>query len=105
MKPRVVPLGLLLALTGGVLLPYRGHRCPSDGGGLHDDDLTPGTRNFSTAQAINTAGDIVGTANGSRFLLHDGKMTNLGAVGPTAINDLGEIAGGTQGRAFLLTPS
>ena len=66
-------------------------------------DLTPGTQNFSTATAINTAGDIVGTVNGSGFLLHNGRMTNLGGVGPTAINDLGDIAGSTQGHAFVLS--
>ena len=66
-------------------------------------DLTPGTQNFSTATAINTVGDIVGTANGSGFLLHNGRITNLGGVGPTAINDLGDIAGSAQGHAFLLS--
>jgi uncharacterized membrane protein len=49
-------------------------------------DLTPGTQNFSVARAINRNGDIVGSDNGRGFLLHNGQLTNLGAVGPTASN-------------------
>jgi probable HAF family extracellular repeat protein len=54
----------------------------------------------STAGLINNKGEIVGTAYdpntaaSSDFLYADGKMTNLGSLGVTAINDEGDMVFG-----------
>jgi probable HAF family extracellular repeat protein len=64
-----------------------------------------GTFNAMTtgeATAVNSTGDVVGGSNGDAFLVHDGKMTNLGPGEATGINGFGEIVGNSQG-AFLIS--
>jgi probable HAF family extracellular repeat protein len=56
---------------------------------------------MSEATAVNSTGDVVGGSNGAAFLVHNGKMTNLGPGEATGINDFGEIVGNSQG-AFLI---
>jgi probable HAF family extracellular repeat protein len=56
---------------------------------------------MSEATAVNSTGDIVGGSNGDAFLVHNGKMTNLGPGEATGINGTGEIVGSSQG-AFLI---
>jgi probable HAF family extracellular repeat protein len=56
---------------------------------------------MSEATAVNSTGDVVGGSNGDAFLVHNGKMTNLGPGEATGINDFGEIVGSSQG-AFLI---
>jgi probable HAF family extracellular repeat protein len=51
---------------------------------------------FSQGRAVNRAGDIAGGSAGEAFLVHNGKMTDLGPGTATGINDFGEIAGGTS---------
>ena len=58
----------------------------------------------SQAAAVNRGGDIVGGSNGDAFLVHNGKMTDLGPGAATGINDFGEIAGGTSCcHAFVIS--
>jgi probable HAF family extracellular repeat protein len=56
---------------------------------------------MSEATAVNSTGDVVGGSNGDAFLVHNGKMTNLGPGEATGINGTGEIVGSSQG-AFLI---
>ena len=68
---------------------------------------------MSEATAVNRGGDVVGGSGGHALLVHNGTMTDLGALGSTqsaayAINDNGQIvASGSnaqgQEHAFLLT--
>ena len=53
---------------------------------------------FSEARAVNRNGDIVGGSNSDAFLVHSGKMSNLGPGEALGINDFGEIAGGLDGQ-------
>jgi len=57
---------------------------------------------MSEANAVNSAGDVVGGSNSQAFLVHHGKMTSLGPGTATGINDFGEIVGSSQG-AFLIS--
>jgi probable HAF family extracellular repeat protein len=57
---------------------------------------------MSEANAVNSTGDVVGGSNGHVFLVHRGKMTDLGPGTATGINDFGEIVGSSQG-AFLIS--
>jgi probable HAF family extracellular repeat protein len=57
---------------------------------------------MSEATAVNGAGDVVGGSNGDAFLVHNGKMTDLGPGQATGINGFGEIVGNSQG-AFLIS--
>jgi probable HAF family extracellular repeat protein len=70
--------------------------------GTMTDLGTFGAMSMSEATAVNGAGDIVGGSNGDAFLVHKGKMTNLGPGEATGINDFGEIAGSSQG-AFMIS--
>jgi probable HAF family extracellular repeat protein len=59
---------------------------------------------FSQGRAVNRAGDIAGGSAGEAFLVHNGKMTDLGPGTATGINDFGEIAGGTSCcHAFVIS--
>jgi probable HAF family extracellular repeat protein len=59
---------------------------------------------ISQAAAVNRSGDIVGGSNRDAFLVHNGKMTDLGPGAATGINDFGEIAGGTSCcHAFVIS--
>jgi uncharacterized membrane protein len=72
--------------------------------------LLPGCSGLD-AQAINSAGDIVGTAYGATtkaVLYHNGKLTDLSRLLPpntnssaNGINDFGEIIGSYTGGAFI----
>ena len=44
-------------------------------------------------RAVNRNGDIVGGSNSDAFLVHSGKMSNLGPGEALGIDDFGEIAG------------
>jgi len=57
---------------------------------------------MSEATAVNSTGDVVGGSNSDAFLVHNGKMTNLGPGEATGINGFGEIVGNSQG-AFLIS--
>ena len=57
---------------------------------------------MSEATAVNSTGDVVGGSNGEAFLVHNGKMTDLGPGEATGINGFGEIVGSSQG-AFLIS--
>ena len=57
---------------------------------------------MSEANAVNSTGDVVGGSNSDAFLVHNGKMTNLGPGEATGINGFGEIVGNSQG-AFLIS--
>jgi len=57
---------------------------------------------MSEANAVNSAGDVVGGSNSQAFLVHHGKMTSLGPGTATGINDFGEIVGSSQ-SAFLIS--
>ena len=63
---------------------------------------TFGAMSMSEATAVNGAGDVVGGSNGHAFLVHNGKMTDLGPGTATGINGFGEIVGSSQG-AFLIS--
>ncbi len=58
---------------------------------------------FSEALAVNRTGDVVGDSNGDAFLVHNGKMSDLGPGAARGINDFGEIVGGTSLHAFLVS--
>ena len=59
---------------------------------------------ISEAFAVNRSGDVVGVSNGDAFLVHNGKMTDLGPGEAFGINDFGEIAGSTSCcHAFLIS--
>ncbi len=58
---------------------------------------------FSEALAVNRTGDIVGISNGDAFLVHNGKMRDLGPGEATGINDFGEIVGGASQHAFVIS--
>jgi probable HAF family extracellular repeat protein len=59
---------------------------------------------ISQAFAVNRAGDIAGGSNGEAFLVHNGKMTDLGPGAASGINDSGEIAGSTSCcHAFVIS--
>jgi probable HAF family extracellular repeat protein len=58
---------------------------------------------FSEARAVNGNGDIAGGSNGDAFLVHNGKMSDLGPGEASGINDFGEIVGGTSQHAFLIS--
>ena len=58
---------------------------------------------MSEATAVNSTGDVVGGSNGEAFVVHNGKMTDLGPGEATGINDFGEIVGGTSQHAFLIS--
>ena len=59
---------------------------------------------ISEARAVNRAGDVVGGSNGDAFLVHNGKMSDLGPGTATGINDFGEIAASTSCcHAFLIS--
>jgi probable HAF family extracellular repeat protein len=85
------------------------HRCvthPADpfswiAGKMTDLGTLGGT--FSEARAVNSNGEIVGTSNGQAFLVHNGKMSSLGAGEAFAINDFGEVVGNSSGHAFLFS--
>ena len=70
------------------------------GGKMTDLGTLGGT--FSEGLAVNSSGDIVGDSNGEAFLVHNGKMTDLGPGMATGINDFGEIAGTSQ-HAFVIS--
>lgn len=53
---------------------------------------------FSEARAVNRNGDIVGGSNSDAFLVHSGKMSNLGPGEALGIDDFGEIAGTLDGQ-------
>ena len=53
---------------------------------------------FSEARAVNRNGDIVGGSNSDAFLVHSGKMSNLGPGEALGIDDFGEIAGSLDGQ-------
>jgi probable HAF family extracellular repeat protein len=56
----------------------------------------------SAATGINSAGDIVGDADGIVFVRHNGTVTNLGPGSAIDINDNGLIAGYAPGRVPVL---
>jgi probable HAF family extracellular repeat protein len=58
---------------------------------------------ISEALAVNRSGDVAGTSNGDAFVVHDGKMADLGPGAAAGINDLGEIAGSGPGGAFVIS--
>ena len=59
---------------------------------------------FSQGRAVNRAGDIAGGSAGKAFLVHNGKLTDLGPGTATGINDFGEIVGGTSCcHAFVIS--
>jgi probable HAF family extracellular repeat protein len=59
---------------------------------------------ISQAFSVNSSGDIVGGSNGDAFLVHNGKMTDLGPGSASGINDFGEIAGSTSCcHAFVIS--
>jgi probable HAF family extracellular repeat protein len=59
---------------------------------------------ISEARAVNRAGDVVGGSNSDAFLVHNGKMNDLGPGEAFGINDFGEIAGSTSCcHAFLIS--
>jgi probable HAF family extracellular repeat protein len=65
-----------------------------------------GTFNAMTmgeATAVNSTGDVVGGSNSRAFLVHHGKMTDLGPGEATGVNDFGEIAGDSSQHAFLIS--
>src|SRR5262252_1589692 len=70
--------------------------------GTMTDLGTFGAMSVSEATAVNSTGDVVGGSNGHAFLVHNGKMTDLGPGEATGINDAGEIVGNSQG-AFLIS--
>jgi probable HAF family extracellular repeat protein len=70
--------------------------------GTMTDLGTLGAMSVSEATAVNSTGDVVGGSNGHAFLVHKGKMTDLGPGEATGINDSGEIVGNSQG-AFLIS--
>jgi hypothetical protein len=53
---------------------------------------------FSEATRGQPQRDIVGGSNSDAFLVHSGKMSNLGPGEALGINDFGEIAGGLDGQ-------
>ena len=58
---------------------------------------------MSEATAVNSTGDVVGGSNGQAFLVHNGKMSDLGPGEATGINDVGEIVGGASQHAFFVS--
>jgi len=54
--------------------------------------------------SLRPAGDIVGDSNGSAFLIHDGKISQVGPAGfrATASNDTGHIVGYINSHACAL---
>ena len=52
----------------------------------------------ATQRAVNRNGDIVGGSNSDAFLMHSGKMSNLGPGEALGIDDFGEIAGTLDGQ-------
>jgi uncharacterized membrane protein len=51
---------------------------------------------YSEARAVNRTGDVAGGCNGDVFLVHNGKMADLGPGAAFGINGFGEIAGSTS---------
>jgi probable HAF family extracellular repeat protein len=71
-------------------------------GGTLADLGTFNAMTMSEATSVNSTGDVVGGSNSRAFLVHKGKMTDLGPGEATGINDAGEIVGNSQG-AFLIS--
>ena len=72
-------------------------------GGMMTDLGTFNAMSMSEATAVNSTGDVVGGSNSRAFLVHHGKMTDLGPGEATGINDFGEIAGDSSQHAFLIS--
>src|SRR5215471_14242628 len=72
-------------------------------GGTMTDLGTFNAISMSEATAVNSTGDVVGGSNSRAFLVHHGKMTDLGPGEATGINDFGEIAGDSSQHAFLIS--